>query len=35
MYDSVVVNADFGHAMTHLFDKKDVKKYSKKKLDKK
>jgi phytoene desaturase len=34
-YDSVVVNADFWYAMTHLFDEKDVQKYSKKNLDKK
>jgi len=35
IYDSVIVNADFWYAMTQLFDKKDVKKYSKKELDKK
>lgn len=34
-YDSVVVNADFWYAMTHLFDEKVVEKYSKKQLDKK
>lgn len=34
-YDSVVVNADFGHAMTHLFDQSDIAKYSAKKLSKK
>ncbi len=34
-YDSVVVNADFGTAMTQLFDEKDVRKYSAKKLSKK
>ena len=34
-YDSVVVNADFGHAMTHLFEEKDVAKYSTEKLNKK
>lgn len=34
-YDSVVVNADFGHAMTHLFEEKDVEKYSTEKLNKK
>lgn len=33
MYDSVIVNADFWYAMTHLFDEEDVKKYSKKQLD--
>ncbi len=35
LYDSIVVNADFGTAMTQLFDEKDVVKYSKKRLDKK
>lgn len=34
-YDSVVINSDFGTAMTHLFDQKDVPKYSAKKLSKK
>ena len=34
-YDSVVINADFGNAMTQLFDEKDVRKYSAKKLSKK
>lgn len=34
-YDSVVVNADFWHAMTHLFEKKDIEKYSIENLDKK
>lgn len=35
LYDSVVVNADFWYAMTHLFDPADVEKYSKKNLEKK
>jgi phytoene desaturase len=34
-YDSVVINADFGTAMTQLFEEKDVRKYSEKKLSKK
>lgn len=34
-YDSVVINSDFGTAMTHLFDEKDVPKYTAKKLAKK
>lgn len=34
-YDSVVINVDFGTAMTQLFDEKDVRKYSAKKLSKK
>lgn len=34
-YDSIVINADFGTAMTQLFDEKDVPKYSAKKLSKK
>jgi phytoene desaturase len=34
-YDSVVINADFGTAMTQLFDEKDVPKYTAKKLSKK
>ena len=34
-YDAVVINSDFGTAMTHLFDQKDVPKYSAKKLSKK
>ena len=34
-YDWVVINSDFGTAMTHLFDEKDVPKYTAKKLTKK
>lgn len=34
-YDSVIVNADFGTAMTQLFEEKDVEKYKKSQLDKK
>lgn len=34
-YDSVVINADFWYAMTHLFEESDTLKYSKKNLDKK
>jgi phytoene desaturase len=34
-YDSVIVNADFGTAITQLFAEKDVEKYKKSKLDKK
>jgi phytoene desaturase len=34
-YDSVIVNADFGTAMTQLFAEKDVEKYQKSQLDKK
>jgi phytoene desaturase len=30
--DEVVINADFGHAMTHLFDPQVIRKYSAKKL---
>ena len=33
--DDVVINADFGYAMTQLFDQKDLTKYKKDKLDKK
>lgn len=32
--DAVVVNADFGHAMHHLFDPKDLRKYQPAKVDK-
>jgi phytoene desaturase len=34
-YDDVIVNADFGSAMTTLFAEEDVQKYSQEKLDKK
>lgn len=33
--DHVIVNADFAHGMTHLFEEKEVPKYSQKKLDQK
>lgn len=33
--DDVIINADFGHAATHLFDQKDLKKYRKEKVEKK
>lgn len=33
--DHVIVNADFAHGMLNLFDEKEVKKYSQKKLDQK
>ncbi|GEN57498.1 phytoene desaturase [Halolactibacillus alkaliphilus] len=33
--DDVVINADFGYAVTHLFDQKDLKRYKKEKVDKK
>jgi len=34
-YDEVIINADFGTAMTRLFEEKDVEKYKKSQLDKK
>ena len=34
-FDKVIVNADFGYAMTNLFEPSDVKKYSPEKLEKK
>ena len=34
-FDKVIVNADFGYAMTDLFEPNDVKKYSPEKLEKK
>ncbi|MEJ2242479.1 MAG: phytoene desaturase family protein, partial [Candidatus Bathyarchaeota archaeon] len=34
-FDKVIVNADFGYAMTNLFKPNDVKKYSPEKLEKK
>ena len=34
-FDKVIVNADFGYAMTNLFEPNDVKKYSSEKLEKK
>jgi phytoene desaturase len=34
-FDKVVVNADFGYAMSNLFDTDNIKKYSPKKLEKK
>jgi phytoene desaturase len=34
-FDKVIVNADFGYAMTNLFEPNDVRKYSPEKLEKK
>ncbi|MEZ4703662.1 MAG: phytoene desaturase family protein [Bdellovibrionota bacterium] len=33
--DEIIINADFGHAMTHLFAQDDLQKYTKEKLDRK
>ncbi len=33
--DDVIINADFGYAMTHLFDQRVLRKYKQKRLDKK
>lgn len=35
MYDTIIINADFGTAMTQFFDPRDVPKYTEKKLNKK